>query len=240
MENYFNYFTEIEEHFQKCRGKIQPLSPLDWSLIESLQEVGIPLKIVLRGMDKAFERYSKRTGKIRKINSLSYCTQMILTEYEKQKENNQGKMKISNPTESTELADRKNMINLLVKARQDLSALRVDSKYSKEISFTKVVKEVITSIDSIVLEMTNACSVDYEGLELRLSSLEDRIVATIFSLMSEKTVLEMKKEIFQEINLHKRALNPEYIALLEKKMRYKRILESFCIPRLSLFYLPMN
>ena len=135
MENYFNYFTEIEEHFQKCRGKIQPLSPLDWSLIESLQEVGIPLKIVLRGMDKAFERYSKRTGKIRKINSLSYCTQMILTEYEKQKENNQGKMKISNPTESTELADRKNMINLLVKARQDLSALRVDSKYFKEISF---------------------------------------------------------------------------------------------------------
>ena len=240
MDNYFNYFTEIEEHFQKCRGKIQPLSPLDWSLIESLQEVGIPLKIVLRGMDKAFEKYSKRTGRIRKINSLSYCTQMIFTEHEKQKENNQGKMKISNSTESTELADRKNMINLLVKARQDLFALRVDSNYSKEISFTKVLKEVITSIDSIVLEVTNACSVDYEELEFRLSSLEDRIVATIFSLMSEKAVLEIKKEIFREIDLHKRALNPEYIAVLEKKMRYKRILESFRVPRLSLFYLPMN
>ncbi len=35
-DNYFNYFTEIEEHFQRAQGTgLFLLSPLDWALIES-------------------------------------------------------------------------------------------------------------------------------------------------------------------------------------------------------------
>ena len=33
METYFNYFTEIEEHFQRRRGTLLMLSPLDWALM---------------------------------------------------------------------------------------------------------------------------------------------------------------------------------------------------------------
>ena len=34
--NYFNYFTEIEEHFQRARGTgLFLMSPLDWALVES-------------------------------------------------------------------------------------------------------------------------------------------------------------------------------------------------------------
>ena len=60
MENYFNYFTEIEEHFQRRRGGILLLSTLDWALIETWKDAGIPLEAVLRGIDGAFERYEKR------------------------------------------------------------------------------------------------------------------------------------------------------------------------------------
>ena len=48
--NYFNYFTEIEEHFQRARGtSLFLLSPLDWALIETWSESGVPLEAVLRG-----------------------------------------------------------------------------------------------------------------------------------------------------------------------------------------------
>ena len=60
MENYFNYFTEIEEHFQRRRGGIRLLSTLDWALIETWKDAGIPLEAVLRGIEAAFERYEKR------------------------------------------------------------------------------------------------------------------------------------------------------------------------------------
>ena len=33
--SYFNYFTEIEEHFQRARGtSLFLMSPLDWALVE--------------------------------------------------------------------------------------------------------------------------------------------------------------------------------------------------------------
>src|SRR5689334_19157482 len=90
MEDYFNYFTEIEEHWQQCRGTVTLLSPLDWALIESFQESGIPLEVVLRGMEAAFAQHAKRAGKIQKVNSLSYCSQAILGEFERFRESSVG------------------------------------------------------------------------------------------------------------------------------------------------------
>src|SRR3954464_6349430 len=77
-ESYFSYFTEIEEHFQRRRGTILLLSTLDWALIETWKEAGIPLTAVLRGIDEAFDRYDARPSKTRKVNSLAYCAQEVL------------------------------------------------------------------------------------------------------------------------------------------------------------------
>ena len=57
MDNYFNYFAEIEELFQRRRGGILLLSTLDWALIETWKDVGIPLQAALRGIDAAFDAY---------------------------------------------------------------------------------------------------------------------------------------------------------------------------------------
>ena len=85
MENYFNYFTEIEEHFQRRRGRIQ-VSPLDWALIETWKDAGLPLEAVLRGIDAAFDKYEERPSKSQKINSLAYCAQAVLVAAEEMKE----------------------------------------------------------------------------------------------------------------------------------------------------------
>ena len=77
--NYFNYFTEIEEHFQRARGTgLFLLSPLDWALIESWKTAGIPLEAVLKGIDEAFEKWRSRKVKRRNVNSLAYCSQAVM------------------------------------------------------------------------------------------------------------------------------------------------------------------
>src|SRR5437868_15062992 len=80
MENYFNYFTEIEERYQKRRGTVLLLSTLDWALIETWKDAGIPLEAVLRGIDAAFDTYDRKPAraKTRKVNSLAYCAQEVL------------------------------------------------------------------------------------------------------------------------------------------------------------------
>jgi len=85
VENYFNYFTEIEERFQRRRGRIQ-LCPLDWALIETWKDAGIPLEAVLRGVDAAFDKYEQRPSKSQKVNSLAYCAQAVLVAAEEMKE----------------------------------------------------------------------------------------------------------------------------------------------------------
>ena len=54
MNNYFNYFTEIEERYLKRRGSGLLLSTIDWALIETWKDAGIPLDAVLRGIDEYF------------------------------------------------------------------------------------------------------------------------------------------------------------------------------------------
>ena len=79
--NYFNYFTEIEEHFQRARGtSLFLLSPLDWALIETWKNAGVPLEAVLRGIDVAFEKWRGRRVKTQMVNSLAFCAQAVLTE----------------------------------------------------------------------------------------------------------------------------------------------------------------
>jgi hypothetical protein len=78
--NYFNYFTEVERFYQSRRDSFTLLSTLDWVLIEGWKEQGLPLEIVLKGIDRAFSRAK------RKINSLAYCVKAVEEVCEEQKE----------------------------------------------------------------------------------------------------------------------------------------------------------
>ena len=81
--NYFNYFTEIEDRFQQRRGSLLMLSTLDWALIETWREAGVPLEAVLRGIDAAFDNYDKQRPRLggrpqRKVNGLAWCAQAVM------------------------------------------------------------------------------------------------------------------------------------------------------------------
>ena len=89
--NYYNYFTEIEEAFVRRRGRHLSLSPLDWSLIESWQKRGVPLRLVLRGINTVFDSVGKDPIRLKGIKSLSYCKNEIESIYRDWLASNVGK-----------------------------------------------------------------------------------------------------------------------------------------------------
>ncbi|MFB3815175.1 MAG: hypothetical protein ACE14L_13800 [Terriglobales bacterium] len=107
MQERFSYFSDIEEQFCRRRGTALICSTLDWALMETWKNAGIPLKAVLRGIDAAFDRYDARPSKTRKINSLAYCAQEVLAAAEEMQEAAVGATR-SEPAEtglsSTEIA----------------------------------------------------------------------------------------------------------------------------------------
>src|SRR5262245_7733792 len=76
------YFQAIEEAFNRRRAAPHLLSPRDWALIDSWQRARIPLRIVLQGIDNAFDAWARRPPTARRINSLSYCRQEVLALHE--------------------------------------------------------------------------------------------------------------------------------------------------------------
>src|SRR5580658_8517081 len=79
--NYFNYFTEVEERFQKARGTgLFLMSPLDWALVETWKNAGVPLEAALRGIDAAFEKWRSKKKRGQNVNSVAYCSQAVLAE----------------------------------------------------------------------------------------------------------------------------------------------------------------
>lgn len=240
MENYINYFTEIEEHFQKRRGMPSLLSPLDWALIESFQEAGILLETVLRGIDLAFEKHQRQKNPYRKVNSLSYCTQAILTEHQRLQESSVGKSKLADISASTVKAERDDLLKMILRARDLLGNAAAESRATSRVGLAGVFENAVGSLNSIEQEFLSSPVTDFEKLEMRLNVLEERILSSLIVNMEEEELLGFRREVNSELNRHRRGLKAEQLAMLEKKLINRKILEKFKVPRLSLFYLSLN
>src|SRR5262245_37169179 len=53
---------------------------MDWALMETWKEQGIPLHIVLRGVEKSFDSFEARPRK-RTVKSLLYCQEEVEAQY---------------------------------------------------------------------------------------------------------------------------------------------------------------
>ena len=80
------YFRHIERHFGIRRGGPLLLSPRDWQVVERWHDRGIALDAVLRGINRAFDRFAAGESARAKVNSLSYCKQQVEAEWQEQRQ----------------------------------------------------------------------------------------------------------------------------------------------------------
>ena len=64
----------------RARHRSVPDVSLDWALVETWKDAGVPLEAVLRGIDAAFEKWRTKKHRIQKVNGLAWCTQPVLLE----------------------------------------------------------------------------------------------------------------------------------------------------------------
>lgn len=81
-----DYLERIERHFGLRRGGRLMLSPRDWELVQTWRERGVPLTVVLRGINRAFDHFEASGPRPDRINSLSYCEQHVLETWEEHRE----------------------------------------------------------------------------------------------------------------------------------------------------------
>jgi hypothetical protein len=217
--NYFNYFTEIEEHFQRVRGtSLFLLSPLDWALIEAWKNGGIPLEAVLRGIDVAFEKWRKRPAQARvhMVNSLAYCAQAITAEA-------QAMLNAAPAISKKEAA-----------APFPIDDVRAFLKRNAETLRKAGQEETASSLEALDVDTLYA---DLEQLEQRLTAIEEKMIARLRASASEEQLFEARRALDQELKPYRSKMTADQLAMLEKKFLERRLLEAAALPRLSLFYL---
>jgi hypothetical protein len=245
VENYFNYFTEIEEHFHRRRGSTLLLSTLDWALIETWKDAGIPLEAVLRGIDATFDRYEKRPARPRKINGLAYCSQEVLAAAEEMKEAVVGARREPaeaaelNPSEiSMFLVRNAGILEELVKRRASRPPdRRWDASATKKLpaSAHPVIEEAARALRDIAASLQTV-SPRWEDLERRLTVMEEKLFAALLAATPDDDIVTVRAQADHELAPYRRKMPALQIEQLHKQFLHKRLMEEYGVPRLSLFY----
>ncbi len=237
MENYFNYFTEIEEQFLRRRGGGLLLTTLDWALIETWKDAGIPLEAVLRGIDAAFDRYDQRPSKSRKINSLAYCSQEVLAAAEDMKEaavGASGEEHSSNKAEQGFEAE--TIVAFLRRNAELLDAAKLP--YSAEPYVEAVARDSAAALRKIAQEIaTNKALPKLEDLERRLTVLEEKLFAALLATTADEELVAVRAHADRELAPYRIKMMAAQIEQLQKQYIHKFLLEKYGLPRLSLFYM---
>ncbi|MDP9113875.1 MAG: hypothetical protein M3O20_09345 [Acidobacteriota bacterium] len=217
-DNYFNYFTEIEDHFQRARGTgLFLLSPLDWALIEAWKNAGIPLEAVLRGIDRAFDKWRSRPARarIQMVNSLAYCAQAIAAEVQVMVDG--GPAKPAGGAAPFSIEDVRGYV------ARNAVALRKAG-----------LDEMAVSLEAVPVDTLYS---DLEQLEQRLTALEEKMIARLRADASDEALFEARRTLDRELKPYRGKMSTEQLALLEKQFLERKLLENRKLPRLSLFYL---
>jgi hypothetical protein len=233
VENYFNYFTEIEEHFQRRRGGILLLSTLDWALIETWKDAGIPLEAALRGIDSAFDRYDQRPSKSKKVNSLAYCAQEVLTAAEDMKEAAVGTARESKPDRGFDSAE---IAEFLRRCACELESAKLPSRPG--VVPETIAREIAETLLTIAAEIGAKSSLPrLEDVERRLTVLEEKFFAVLLAAVPDDEVVPVRTQADRELAPYRSKMPPGQVEQLLKQYVHKKLLEKYNLSRLSLFYM---
>lgn len=231
MENYFNYFSEIEDRYLRRRGGGLLLSTLDWALIETWKDSGIPLEAALRGIDAAFDRYDLRPSKTKKINSLAYCSQEVLNAAEEMKNGDQGSAAAAGQANEGFEPDR--ISEFLLRNAEALETAKLPAGHG--ISVTATAAEIAASLRKLATGTESRPRL--EDLERHLTVLEEKLFAALLTATPEDDLLAVRTEADRDLAPYRRNMLAVQIDQLQKQYVHKRLLEKYKLPRLSLFYM---
>ena len=237
MQNYFNYFTEIEEHFQRRWGAPLLLPTLDWALIETWKDAGIPLEAVLRGIDATFEHHQQRPSrKARKTNGLGFCVQEVLAAAEEMKEAAVGAASPDSPSDRPSGFQVSEISAFLRRNAEQLDAAKLPQ--AKGIDVTPLAKETASTLREIATDLEATKTLPrLEDLERRLTVAEEKLFAVLLATTPDEQIVTVRAQADRELAPYRRKMPSAQIEQLQKQYVHRSLLEKYGLPRLSLFYM---
>jgi hypothetical protein len=237
MQNYFHYFTEIEERFSRRRGSLLLLSTLDWALIESWREAGVPLEAVLRGIDAAFDRYENRSaraqGRLRKVNGLAWCAQAVMTAAEEMVDAATGAAPQREMAIQPSGFENERVASYLKRNAESVAG-------AGERSSNDALASIATRLRELAAGLYDSDAMPLEELDRNLTVLEERMVDAVRARAREAELVSLREEADREIAPFRSRMNAVQLRQVQQQFLTRRLLQTHSLPRLSLFYMSVG
>lgn len=241
--NYYNYFTEIEEHFVKRRGKHLLVSPLDWGLIAAWRDAGVPLQVAIRGIDIAMDGFFSRQRRgSSKINSLCYCHDSVMEEFARHRESRIGESRDRDglpefessldAQDESEVAEAARYLSAIIHEIKNLSA-----KQSLSAAALEGVRRVQARLEEMLQSLQAGDQTGLEALERDLGIVDEILVEALLSGISEEQTAEWDKEARAELKVYRKKLPKELYAKIYGNFMRSKVHGNFDIREFSLFRL---
>jgi hypothetical protein len=238
--NYFSYFSEIEDTFVRRRGKHLMLSPIDWALIESWKERGVPLHVAVRAIEHAFNSYEAKKQK-RTVKTLLYCQEEVEAQYAEWLESRVGSH--DDVSAAEEVDDQKSafpreaVLKHLQRSLEEVSELFEERRKTSEDELTEALSRAAGLLREIKDEYVTAARPDTRKLEESLSGIDRMLDAASREAMNEAERHTAEAEVDGQIKPYKRHMEKPVFEQTRDNLLRKRLREHFGVPRLSLFFL---
>lgn len=247
--NYFNYFTEIEDTFIRRRGKHLLLSPLDWALIESWKQRGVPLHVALRGIEQAFDSFEAKPRR-RSVKSLLYCEEEVEAQFAEWRERQQGAhvaaaAGANGSAASAQTTDenaglpfpRAVILAHLADCRAQLEQAHATRAQNGADELSEALARAATRLAELEDDFTRSARPDAEQLEAALSDLEALLDRAVSAHLPAAQVAARRAQAEEQLRAYRTRMERATYEQTRDNLLAKLLREDCGVPRLSLFYL---
>ena len=213
------------------------LSPIDWALIESWKERGVPLHVALRGIEHAFDSYEAKKHK-RTVKTLLYCQEEVEAQYAEWLESRVGSHDEQTPVDddSKTAFPRATVISHLDRSWEELSGLS-DQHARRQDVFSEALERAARLLREISDDYKSAAHPDTRKLEESLTGIERMLDDAMRTAIEAAALRFVEGEVDSQIKPYKRHMDKSALAQTRDNLLRKRLREHFGVPRLSLFFL---
>jgi hypothetical protein len=258
--NYFNYFTEIEETFVRRRGKHLWLSPMDWALMLTWKEMGVPLHVALRGVEKSFDSYEAKPRR-RSVKSLLYCQEEVEAQFAEWRDRQTGAHAAGGDAAANgggakpkgkggrkgggEEGEGDGLPFPREAIAAHLAASRADTVAAREARLAKGGEDELTEtlaraagrLEELGRDFAAAARPDAELLEGALCDLEAMLDRAVRSSVEPGRIEARRREAEEQLKPYRARMERAVYEQTRDNLLAKYLREDYGVPRLSLFYL---
>jgi hypothetical protein len=223
------YFQTVEDYFLQKRGNPMLLSPKEWSLIHEWHDALIPHEVVLRAIDRGFEK--KKVAEEKAPTTLTYFKRIVKSEYKHYQKSLEGKV----PETASEAKDLQEFLAQLVSALSASADQALAQGNSVLNGFLAEKRDKLNT--DIALPLQQNPAMDHQRVEHLLTIIEKEIEQVLLLMISEEQMHHFKEEAMRELKMFQEKLDFPVFQEMMNRAVIKSIRKAYNIPRLSTFYM---